>query len=176
MNLWLFRYQRTRPRRGGRPARCIRTRITRGVWCRAEMILLNPLLPIYNKWSGWPLRWCLGWEVPIKTEVVIIGAGPMRLSLACRAIRGNAYHGAEWRREDHRSSLFPSAIFRISIIPIAVELKVGRYLAIEGRASLRRSIQPCERRRDSRETPYSRSCYGRRQTRQSPRAWYPAPN
>src|SRR5215831_12240846 len=34
------------------------------------------------------------------------------------------------------------------------ELKVERYLAIEGRASLRHSVQPCERRRDSRETPY----------------------
>src|SRR5262245_57414693 len=33
------------------------------------------------------------------------------------------------------------------------ELKVARNLAIEGRASLRRSVQPCERRRDSRETP-----------------------
>src|SRR5262245_21782078 len=34
------------------------------------------------------------------------------------------------------------------------ELKVERYLAIEGRASSLRSVQPCERRRDSRERPY----------------------
>src|ERR1700745_653352 len=34
------------------------------------------------------------------------------------------------------------------------ELKVGRYLAIEDRASLHHSVQPCGRRRDSRETPY----------------------
>src|SRR5215813_3511444 len=56
------------------------------------------------------------------------------------------------------------------------ELKVERSLAIEGRASLHRSVHPCARRRDSRETTYSRSCCGKRQTRRFRRARYPTPN